>query len=155
MRSGHYKRTPCAKSASITSAEISSSGYVENPGDSTSINTLRDGSKCLEEVYEVSLLLVSEADVEPLIVELHDIRERRRRAVVKIRRARCQAPQDWNLDRADVFAIAGYQRPARIDDVADLTHERTGRVVALNREHRQAGNIERRDRRRIRGAGSK
>ncbi len=50
-------------------------------------------SKGAQEVDEVLFLLIGQADAEALVVEVHDIEQRRRRPIAEIRRARCQPPQ--------------------------------------------------------------
>lgn len=47
--------------------------------------------QCVQKRNQVGFLVSCEADREAPIIELHDIAERRRGAVMEIRRARCQA----------------------------------------------------------------
>src|SRR5262245_57324055 len=65
------------------------------------------GSQRVEEVHQILLLLIGKADAEALVVEVHRVHQRRRRAVVEIGRARRQAAQDRSFQLADVGALAG------------------------------------------------
>jgi hypothetical protein len=47
----------------------------------TAITTSRERLNSVQEVDEISLLLVGEAEREPLIVEVHDVEQRGGRAV--------------------------------------------------------------------------
>src|SRR5215467_13588323 len=88
------------------------------------------------------LLPFGESYAKSLVVEIHRVQERRCGAVVKIGRARRQAPQDGALDLADVGAFPGNQGAARIRHHKDLPRKWT--AVALQSENRQSRNIERR-----------
>ena len=56
-----------------------------------------EGLKRLHERNEIGLLLRAQADVEAAVVELHHLRQRRRKPVVEVRRTRGQAPQNGPL----------------------------------------------------------
>lgn len=64
-------------------------------------------SKRLEEVDEVFLLLVGEADAETQIVEVHHVLQPCSRAIVEVGRASGQSPQDGSFDFADVGTVPG------------------------------------------------
>src|SRR6266853_3175038 len=51
-------------------------------------------SQRIEKIDQIRLLPFGESDAEPLVVKIHRVRQRRRRAVVKVRRAGGQAAQD-------------------------------------------------------------
>src|SRR5881397_1891017 len=89
-----------------------------------------------EEGDEVRLLLVSESDVEPHVVEVDDSIQRGRRAVVEIRRAAGDPAEDRALKLPNVLPLAGDERPAGVGD----RHRRMRRVV-LQRVAWQAGDV--------------
>src|SRR5437588_6130534 len=57
-------------------------------------------SKRVEEVHQILLLLVGQADGEAQVVEIDRIQQGRRRAVVEVGRARRQSAQDRSFDLA-------------------------------------------------------
>ena len=65
-------------------------------------------------------MLVGEADVETLIIKLHDICQCGGGAVVEIRRARRQAAQDRSLQLADIGAFASDQGAAGVGNLKYL-----------------------------------
>ena len=73
-------------------------------------------SKRIEEVDEVVLLLVGEADAEALIIEVHHVLQPCSRAIVEVGSASGQSPQDRSFDFADVGTVPGNQCAARIGD---------------------------------------
>src|SRR5919109_158765 len=68
-----------------------------------------------EEGDEVRLLLVSESDVEPHVVEVDDGLQRGRRAVVEIRRAAGEPAEDGALKLPDVLPLPGDERQAEVE----------------------------------------
>jgi len=56
------------------------------------ISILPRGLKCIQEIDQVIFLLICEADVEALIVEVHRVEQSGRRAVMEIGRACGQSP---------------------------------------------------------------
>src|SRR5205823_11541172 len=64
-----------------------------------------------QERDKIMLLLLGEAQVEPLAVEVHGVGQRGRRAVVEVRRAAGEPTQDRALEAAHVFPLAGDERP--------------------------------------------
>ena len=99
-----------------------------------------EGSKGAQKGDQIGLLLVGESDVETLIVELNDIRQRGSGAVVEIGCARRQPAQDRSLHFADVGAFPGDQGATRIGDLEHLSGQRPG--CAPDRKNRQSGNIQ-------------
>jgi hypothetical protein len=98
-----------------------------------------------KEIDEIGFLLAAKPKSEPLVVEVDDLPQRCRRTVVEIGSACCQPSKNRTLEPADILALAGDHRPPRIGDFVDFILERIaiGDVGALQREHRQPGDIQR------------
>src|SRR5207253_1424475 len=71
-------------------------------------------SEGTQECDQISLLLICKPDIESLVIEVDDIEQGGRRAVVKVWSTRRQSSQDRSLDLADVGTLAGNQRSARV-----------------------------------------
>src|SRR5262249_5234096 len=99
-------------------------------------------SQRIEKIDQILFLPPGESNPEPLVVEIHRVQQRRGGAVVKIGGARGQSTQDRSLDLAEVGALTGNQRTARVRHHKGLPRMRT--ILALQGENRQPGNIERR-----------
>src|SRR6476469_2246218 len=84
-----------------------------------------------QERRQISLLLIRQLHLKPLVVELHDLIEIRRGAVVEVRRPGRQPAQDRALDAADVGALARDQGAARVRGVPDSARERTRKTGHL------------------------
>ena len=80
--------------------------------------------------------------LKTLIVEIHDVVERRRRAIVEIGRTRSESVKNRPLHLANVSTVAGHHRATEICHVEDLPGEGTGCVGAADGKRGQAGNIE-------------
>src|SRR6266404_4425239 len=65
-----------------------------------------------QERDQIILLRLGEAQVEPLVVEVHGVGQRGRRAIVEVRRPPGQPAQDRSLEAPDVLPLAGDERPA-------------------------------------------
>jgi len=63
-------------------------------------------SECVQEIDQVSLLLVAETNIETLVVEIDHVTQGGSRTVVEIGRTRRKPTQDWPLEAADIFALA-------------------------------------------------
>src|SRR5690349_4534739 len=81
-------------------------------------------SQDAEEVYEIGLLTLGEADVVAAVIEVDQGAQIFRRAVGEIRRARRETAELAHDDRSDVVALAGDKRPARILRVNHSAEER-------------------------------
>src|SRR5262249_7032240 len=73
---------------------------------------------------EVGDLRVGQTDGETRVVELDDIGESRGRPVMKVRRARGEAPQNRTLELSDIAPLAGDERAARVSGLDRLTCRR-------------------------------
>ena len=78
-------------------------------------------SKRFEEVDEVFLLLLCELDAEALDIKVHHVHQRCGRAIVEVRRARGQSPQDRLFEFTDVVTAARKQSAARVGDDIGIT----------------------------------
>ena len=63
------------------------------------------------------LLLGSEPNTEPLIIERYDIRQRRRRTIVKIRRPSREPAQNRTLDFTDIGTLPTDYRSTEVGDL--------------------------------------
>src|SRR5438128_12140095 len=71
-------------------------------------------SEGTQECDQISLLLIRKPDIESLVIEVDDIEQGGRRAVMKVGSTRRQSSQDRSLDLAYVGTLAGNQRAARV-----------------------------------------
>src|SRR5688572_13416718 len=90
-------------------------------------------SQYTQEIHQVDLLLLREANVEPAVIEIHELAQRGSRAIRKIRGSRSETAKLLNHDCADIFALARDQRAAWILRV-DLAAEEGmwGQVLAAS-----------------------
>ncbi len=75
---------------------------------------LRLTSECVHEVDEIMLFQLGQPNVESVVVEVHDLQQRRSRTIVEIRLVRRQRAQARNGNLADVTALSGDQGLAGI-----------------------------------------
>src|SRR5687767_5559024 len=79
-------------------------------------------SQYTQEIHQVDLFLLREANVEPAVIKIHELAQRGSRAIREIRGSRREAAKLLNHDRADIFALARDQRAAwilRVDLAAE------------------------------------
>src|SRR5450631_1243574 len=94
-------------------------------------------SKRIEESDQLAFLLFAQCHLESLIVEIHQLEQVRRGAVVEIGCARRKAAQNRSLQTIEVGAIAREQRAARIGRVKGFGLTRIeGIRAAGDQEHR-------------------
>jgi hypothetical protein len=66
-----------------------------------------------EEIHQIGLVLIAQTDIETLIVEIQDVVERGRRAIVEVGRTRSESVKNRTLHFADIGTIAGAAREER------------------------------------------
>src|SRR5262245_22889031 len=74
-----------------------------------------------QERDEIGLLPLAELQVESAIVELDDVGQSGRGAVVKVRGAAGEPPENGTLDASDVLPEPGDERPSRVGHDLELT----------------------------------
>src|SRR5580692_2249988 len=82
------------------------------------------GLKRLQEVHQVLHLLLREANLEALVIKIHDLLEVACYSVMEVRRACSQASQNEALSTADVAALPADQRFAGIGGVVGVAGQR-------------------------------
>ena len=97
-------------------------------------------SERVQEVDEIRLILVAEADAETPVIEVDDVPQILGRTIVEIRRAGGEASEDRSLESTDVLALAADHGAAGIGYLVDLSGERAG--FAGDRKDRQTSNVE-------------
>src|SRR5690349_23157588 len=89
-------------------------------------------SERLQERDQIGLLLRRQVHLEALIVERHDLLERRRRTVMEVRRSGGQTPENRSLDAVQVRAVARQQRlPRRSEEHTSELQSRRDLVCRL------------------------
>lgn len=66
--------------------------------------------KRFEKVDEIVLLLVGKAQVEPILIKVHHVLERRGHSIVEVGSACGKSAQDRAFELADIRAFTGYER---------------------------------------------
>jgi hypothetical protein len=87
---------------------------ISNPAPVTGLADHGPGSERAKECQQISFLSVAEVDVEPRVVEIYRLLERRGGPVVEIGSTSGKPAQNRPLELADVHPLAGNHRAARV-----------------------------------------
>src|SRR5450755_2608937 len=95
-------------------------------------------SERVQKRNQISFLLGCKTNVETHVVKDDDICQRRGRAIVKVRCAACESPENGTLQFSDIRPLSGNKGATRISCL-------NGRVrgVVYQSEHREIANIQR------------